>query len=128
MSWLEIHNIFFSFYFLNSMFLNGSFLTKKANRFNILYYGKNRFEWKHKTFSFPFVRYFRILFWDDITIIWDENIVYFFNWEKIPVLDQWEVCLLNFHQQIFAISSQNNVLKYRTKGHEQVFWLRFYCN
>ena len=23
-----------------------------------------------------------MLFWDDITIIWDENIVYFFNWEK----------------------------------------------
>ena len=35
-----------------------------------------------KTCSCPFVRYFRTLFWDDITIIWDENIVYFFNWEK----------------------------------------------
>ena len=29
-----------------------------------------------------FVRYFRTLFCDDITIIWEENIVYFFNWEK----------------------------------------------
>ena len=41
-----------------------------------------------KTCSCPFVRYFRTLFWDDITIIWDENIVYFFNWEKKTVLDQ----------------------------------------
>ena len=32
--------------------------------------------------SCPFVRYFRTLFWDDITIIWDENFVYLFNWEK----------------------------------------------
>ena len=32
-----------------------------------------------------FVRYFRTLLWDDITIIWDENI---FNREKKPVLDQ----------------------------------------
>ena len=67
------------------------------------------------------VRYFRTLFWDDITIIWDENIVYFFNWEKNPVLDQQEVCLLNFHQQIIVISSQNNVQKHSTKGHEQVY-------
>ena len=27
----------------------------------------------HKTCSCPSVRYFRSLFWDDITIIWDEN-------------------------------------------------------
>ena len=26
--------------------------------------------------------YFRTLFWDDIRIIWDENIVFYFNWEK----------------------------------------------
>ena len=38
--------------------------------------------WPYETCSFPFVRYFRTLFWDDITIIWDENIVYLFNWEK----------------------------------------------
>ena len=29
------------------------------------------------------------------------------------------VYLLNFHQQIIVISSQNNIQKYRTKGHEQ---------
>ena len=40
--------------------------------------------------------------------------------EKKPCLDQLEVCLLNFHQQIIMTSSQNNVRKYRTKGHEQV--------
>ena len=34
---------------------------------------------KLKTCSYHFVRYFRTLFWDDITIIWNENIVYFFN-------------------------------------------------
>ena len=32
-----------------------------------------------KTCSCPFVLYFCTLFWDDITIIWDENIVYFFH-------------------------------------------------
>ena len=32
-----------------------------------------------QTCSCPFVRYFRTLFWDDITIIRDENIVYFVN-------------------------------------------------
>ena len=41
-----------------------------------------------KTCSYPFVRYFRTLSWDDITIIWDENIVYFFNSEKKTVLNQ----------------------------------------
>jgi hypothetical protein len=29
--------------------------------------------------SCPFIRYFRLVFWNDITIIWDENIVCFFN-------------------------------------------------
>ena len=37
------------------------------------------------------------------------------------VLDQYEVSLLNFHQEIIVISSQNNVQKYCTKGHEQVY-------
>ena len=43
--------------------------------------------WCAKTCSCPFVRYFRTLLWDDITLIWDENIVYFFDWEKKTVLD-----------------------------------------
>ena len=30
------------------------------------------------------------------------------------------VCILNFHQQIIVISTQSNVQKYLTKGHEQV--------
>ena len=63
----------------------------------------NQFEefWKSNTiYTLVFVLYFRTLFWDGITIIWDENIVYVFNWEKRPVLDQYEVCLLNFHQQV----------------------------
>ena len=34
---------------------------------------------KLKTCSCPFVKYFRTLFWDDVTIIWDENIVFFFK-------------------------------------------------
>ena len=47
------------------------------------------------------------------------NILFtFFHLEKKPVLDKKEGCLLNFHQQIIVISSQNNVQKYRTKGHE----------
>ena len=35
-----------------------------------------------KTCSCPLVRYFRMLLWDDIKIIWNENMIYFFNWEK----------------------------------------------
>ena len=35
-----------------------------------------------------FCAIFYLLFWDVISIIWDENIVYFFNLEKKPVLDQ----------------------------------------
>ena len=35
-----------------------------------------------KTCSCPFVWYFLTSFWVDITIIWDEDIVYFFNWKK----------------------------------------------
>ena len=40
---------------------------------------------------------------------------------KKTVFDQYEVCLLNYHQQIIVILSQNNVRKYRAKGHEQVY-------
>ena len=35
-----------------------------------------------ETCSCPFVWYFCTLFWDDIMMIWNENIVYLFNWEK----------------------------------------------
>ena len=35
-----------------------------------------------KTCSCTTVRYFRFLFWNDITIIWDENIVYFLHEKK----------------------------------------------
>ena len=59
-------------------------------------------------------------------MIWDENIVYFFNREKNPVLFQSEVCLLNFHLQIIMISSQNNLRIYRTKGHVQVYYEFFF--
>ena len=40
-----------------------------------------------KTSPAKFVRYFCMLFWDDITIIWDENIVYLLLGKK-PLLDQ----------------------------------------
>ena len=43
------------------------------------------------------------------------------NWEKKLFWTKKEVCLLNLHQQIIVISSQNNVQKYCTKGHEEVF-------
>ena len=33
--------------------------------------------WTYKTCSCRFVLYFQMLFWDDIMIIWNENIVYF---------------------------------------------------
>ena len=48
------------------------------------------------------------------------KILFTFLTEKKTVLDQYEVCLLNFHQQIIVISSQNNLQKYHTKGNEQV--------
>ena len=51
-------------------------------------------------------------------INWDET---FLTDNKKPILDQSEVRLFNFHQKIIVISSQNNLQKYRTKGHEQVF-------
>ena len=31
----------------------------------------------------PFVRYFRTLFWDDVTIFWDENLLWFFSFFKV---------------------------------------------
>jgi hypothetical protein len=68
--------------------------------------------------------YFFTSFWDDITIIWDENIVYFLTEKKNLFWTNKKFDYListNFHQQISVKSSQNNVLKYRKKGHEQVF-------
>ena len=35
-----------------------------------------------KNYSCHFVQYFCTLFWNDITLIWDEKIVYIFNWAK----------------------------------------------
>ena len=52
---------------------------------------KRKYLRRYKTCSCPFVWYFRALFWDDITIIWDENI---FLTEKKSVLDQLEACYL----------------------------------
>ena len=49
------------------------------------------------------------------------KILFTFLTEKIPVLDQQEVCLSDFHQQTIVMSSQNNMRKYHTKWHEQVF-------
>ena len=57
-----------------------------------------------------------MLFWDDITIIWDENILYFFNWENKKFV------YLIFINKL----SQNNVPKFRTKVHEQV--LSLFCH
>ena len=39
------------------------------------------------------------LFMSFTTVFWDE-ICYDFYWEKKPVLDQYEVCSLNFHPNI----------------------------
>ena len=35
--------------------------------------------WKECEIKDLFMSFFRASFWDDITIIWNENIVYFFN-------------------------------------------------
>ena len=70
--------------------------------------------WKIQTCSCPFVRYFRKVFWDDITIIWYENIGFFNCFGPIR----------SFHHQIILISSQNIVRKYHIIGHEQVCKLR----
>ena len=53
----------------------------------------------HKRCSCPF----GTIIWDDVTKIWDENLLLFtfFNWqtEKKPVLDQSEVCLPKYHNK-----------------------------
>ena len=50
-----------------------------------------------KTCSFRLVQYFGTLFWDDITIFWDENLLLFTfltgKLRKKPVFDQQEVCV-----------------------------------
>jgi hypothetical protein len=51
------------------------------------------------TCSCPLLQYFRTLFWDDITIFWDENLLLFLTERKKPVI----------------------IPKYRTKGHKQVY-------
>ena len=68
---------------------------------------------RYQTCACPFVWYFCMLFWVDITINWHENIVYFFNWEKTLFWTNKKfVYILNFHQQITVISSLNCVRKY----------------
>ena len=86
-------------------------IVEKGSILNIAILSNKKFL---KTCSCPFVQYFCTLFWDDTTIIWDENIVYFFNLEKNLFWTNKNICLLNFHQQIIVISSQNYVQKYRT--------------
>ena len=49
------------------------------------------------------------------------KILFTFVTEKKTYFGPIRSLLLNFHQQIMVILSQNNVQKYRTKGHEQVF-------
>ena len=74
-----------------------------------------------KTCSCPFVRYFRTLFWDDIMIIcWWELSKQISYWSKTGFFSQLKKSTI-FSSQIIVISFQNNVRKYRTKGHEQVF-------
>ena len=60
-------------------------IVEKGSILNIAILSNKKFL---KTCSCPFVQYFCTLFWDDITIIWNESIVYFINWEKKPCLDQ----------------------------------------
>ena len=89
-----------------------SFLTKKSGVIWFLFFSP--YTWRHETFSSPLGRNFGTLFWDDITIFWDENFLWFLT-EKKPVSDQLEVCLLiltYFSYQNIVVSSQNNVPKY----------------
>ena len=48
----------------------------------------------------------------------------FLNGKEKPFFGPIRSLFINFHQQIFVISSQNKVRKYRTKGHEQVCTVR----
>ena len=59
------------------------------------------------------------IFWDDIPIIWNENIVCFLNEKKKLFWTNKKFVYLIFINVM--ISSKNNVQKYRSKGHEQVF-------
>ena len=53
------------------------------------------------------------------------KILFTFLAEKKSVMDQQEVYLLNFYQQIIVISSQNNIQKYRTNLAGEVFDMLF---
>ena len=62
-----------------------------------------------------------MLFWDDITIFWDEKLLLFTfltgKLRKKLVLDQNGVCLPKYHNKL---SSQNNVRKYRPENMKRI--------
>ena len=73
-----------------------------------------------ETCSCPFARYFRKLFWDDIEIIcWWKLSKQTSYWSKTGFFSQLKKQTI-FSSQIIVVS-QNNIQKYGTKGHEQVF-------
>ena len=71
-----------------------------------------------KIYSYPLVQYFGMLFWDDITIFWDENYV-----NKLLICPKQVFFSVKNHNKF---SSQNNIPKYCIKGHEQVFFTNLF--
>ena len=69
--------------------------------------------WELCTYSCPLVQYFGTLFWDDITIFWDENYVNKLLSGPKQVFSSQLKIITNFHPKI---TSQIIVLK----GREQV--------
>ena len=76
---------------------------------------------QQKTCSWPFVRYFRTLFWDDIKIICCWKLSKQISQLSKKVFFSQLKNLTRFSSQIIVISSQNNVWTSPMKGHEQVY-------
>jgi hypothetical protein len=59
-----------------------------------LFLGRHDLHSRFKTCSCPIVRYFRMLFWDNITIFWDKNSLWFFSFFKLFL---WKKNFSKFH-------------------------------
>ena len=77
------------------------------------------------------------LFWDDIKIIWDDNIVYFFNWEKKMVWTNKKFVYLIFINKLLwyhpKIRYENIIQRDKNKFQQQInavtkIDLYGYCN
>ena len=82
----------------------------------------NTLNWSLSTCSCPFVQHFPTLFCDDVTIIWNENIFYFFNGEE-NLLCIFINKLLWYHpKQAAKVSRVDRDISKSSSSHPQVIW------